>query len=139
MNAILKNTERTRVLINGLHAKSGGGITYLRNVLPLFGADPTLEVHLFIHVDQYETFSKSGDGVRIHLLNFPTGFFRLLLWEQAVLPVMAKMIGADVVFSTANYGPFTMRNHVILLRNAPAVEGDYLAVPKVLGEDGGRA
>ncbi len=121
MQDILKNSDKTRVLINGLHAKSGGGITYLRNVLPLISEDPRLEIHLFLHVDQFETFPNLGDGIYIHLLDFPTGLLRLLLWEQFILPIAAKMIAADVVFSPANYGPFTIRNQVILLQNATAV------------------
>lgn len=35
-----------RVLINALHARTGGGVTYLRNMLPLLAKDPMLEVHL---------------------------------------------------------------------------------------------
>ena len=40
-------SERVRVLINGLHAKSGGGVTYLRNMLPRLANDGRLELHLF--------------------------------------------------------------------------------------------
>ena len=46
-------SKKLRVLINGIHAKSGGGITYLQNILPLLAEDPDLELHLFLHPDQY--------------------------------------------------------------------------------------
>ncbi len=34
--------SRLRILFNGLHSKSGGGVTYLRNMLPMLAADPEL-------------------------------------------------------------------------------------------------
>jgi len=33
MNSDKSATRKIRVLVNGLHAKSGGGNTYLRNIL----------------------------------------------------------------------------------------------------------
>jgi len=116
-----EQTKRTRVLVNGLHAKSGGGVTYLRNVLPLFGANPALDVHLVIHADQREIFQNCDDGIQIHYVDFSTGFFRLLLWEQFALPMKMRRIGADVMFSPGNFGPLMIRRQVILLRNALAV------------------
>lgn len=109
------------VLINGLHAKSGGGVTYLRNILSELVQDRRLEFHLFLHVDQYELFGEAPEGLRLHLLEFKTSFLRLLMWEQLALPVLAREMFADVTFSPANYGPFFAPNPVILLRNSLAV------------------
>jgi len=116
-----EQSKLTRVLVNGIHAKSGGGVTYLRNVMPLFGANPDLDVHLIIHEDQRELFSKLGDGVLVHTRSFSSGFFGSFLWEQVTLPLFAKIINADVVFSPGNYGPLVIRKQVFLLRNALAV------------------
>ncbi|MQA67489.1 MAG: glycosyltransferase [Alphaproteobacteria bacterium] len=111
----------TRVLINGLHAKSGGGVTYLRNIVPHLADDPRLELHLFLHVDQSALFLPVDERVRVHLLDFRSSFWRRLLWEQVCLPFRARAISADVTFSPANFGPLFVRNAVILLRNAIAV------------------
>ncbi len=108
-----------RVLVNALHARTGGGLTYLTNLLPGLAADPGLEVHLGLHADQEESGLESLDGrLHVHLFRFPSGFTRRLLWEQAVLPFAARRIGAEVVFSPANFGPLLAPRPVVLLRNA---------------------
>lgn len=116
-------SERIRVLVNGIHAKSGGGVTYLRNILPLLAQDPELEIHLFIHCDQFKLFGVVDERIRVHLLNFPNGFFVNLLWEQFALPVLANAMSVDVTVSPANYGPLAAPAQIIMLRNSLAVVG----------------
>lgn len=116
-------SERIRVLVNGIHAKSGGGITYLRNILPILAEDLELEIHLFVHRDQFSLFGIVDERVRIHLLSYPNGFFSNLLWEQFALPVLAKVMSVDVTVSPANYGPLVAPSPIIMLRNSLAVVG----------------
>jgi glycosyltransferase involved in cell wall biosynthesis len=106
------------LLINGLHSKSGGGVTYLNNILPLFGQAAGVDVHLCIHADQKDLLIVDVPGVTVHELSFPTGFWKLLWREQVDVPRLARRIGAAVTFSPANYGPLLASNTVILLRNA---------------------
>jgi len=115
------NQRPLRVAINGTHAKSGGGVTYLRNLLPELAELPDLEFHLFLHDDQFKLFYPVHEKVRVTLFRFKPTFFRTLIWEQFAIPLCAWGMGADVVFSPANYGPIFGRNHVILLRNAVSV------------------
>lgn len=115
------NVSKVRILVNALHAKSGGGVTYLRNLLPHLAGMPDLDVHLFLHVSQYPLFEKMPEGVHLHLLDSPTGFLGLLWWEQFALPILAYEMDADITFSPANYGPLFIRNSVIMLRNSLAV------------------
>ena len=110
-----------RVLINGLHARSGGGVTYLRNILSHMAEDERLELHLFLLADQHDLFTQIDNRIRIHTLNFRPGFWYLLFWEQLVLPILARRLGADVTFSSANYGPLFAPAQVIVLSNAVAV------------------
>tara|TARA_B100000676_G_scaffold286305_1_gene315763 strand:- start:2325 stop:3497 length:1173 start_codon:yes stop_codon:yes gene_type:complete len=110
-----------RIVINGTHAKSGGGVTYLRRILPELAQQPGFELHLFLHQDQMELFYPVCDGVQLTLFDHNPGFWSTLRWEQFSLPVIAWAMGADAVFSPANYGPVFARNHVILLRNATSV------------------
>ena len=110
-----------RLLVNGLHSKSGGGVTYLRNVLPILSRDPGVEVSLCIHEDQKGVLPADLDGVRVHYLTFKPGFWRLQLHEQIDLPKLARRIGAEVTFSPANYGPVLAPNSIVLLRNALSV------------------
>ena len=52
-----------RIVINGTHAKSGGGVTYLRRILLELAQQPGFELHLFLHQDQMELFYPVCDGV----------------------------------------------------------------------------
>lgn len=113
--------QRPRIIINGIHAKTGGGVTYLRNMLPHLAAIPDLELHLFLHESQYELFGDPPESVQLHLFEFRSSFMKLLAWEQVALPFLARSMGAKAVFSPANYGPLFAPNPVILLRNSLAV------------------
>ncbi|HEB79205.1 MAG TPA: glycosyltransferase family 1 protein [Rhodospirillales bacterium] len=113
--------SNVRALVNGLHAKSGGGVTYLRHILPVLQSDPELQVHLVLHEDQRSLFEDFGENVRVHYATFKNGFYRRLLWEQMVLPFLARRLGVQVTFSPANFGPLLAPGPVILLRNALAV------------------
>lgn len=110
-----------RVLINGLHAKSGGGVTYLRNMVPELGGDAGLEVTLLLHEGQRDLFVGLEAHCRIHWVSFRDGFLRRLAWEQVGLPLLARRLGVEVTFSPANFGPLFAPRPVILLRNALAV------------------
>ncbi len=120
-DAVLLSPRPIRILVNGLHSKSGGGVTYLRNMLPLLAADSAIDVHLCIHKDQRDILPKDFSNVSVHCLSFKSGFWRLAFWEQYELPWLARRIGAEVTFSPANYGPLLAPNPVILLRNALSV------------------
>ncbi len=119
----LPRSNKIRVLVNGIHAKSGGGVTYLRNILPILAEDDDLETHLLLHHDQSELYGLLSEKVRVHLLEFDNRFFPSLVWEQLALPFLARSMSADVTFSPANYGPLFAPNRVIVLRNSLAVVG----------------
>lgn len=108
-------------MVNGVHAKTGGGATYLSSVLPLLADDDELEVHLFLHRQQFSMFKGLDDRIRIHLFDFPPNTASLLAWEQLALPIIARGMAADIVFSPANFGPLLCGSSVVLLRNALAV------------------
>jgi glycosyltransferase involved in cell wall biosynthesis len=118
-NLIVKS--QIRVLFNGLHSKSGGGLNYLNNILPFFIADKDIDLHLCIHESQRDFLPQNLRHINIHSLGFAPGFWRLQIHEQIDVPRLAKRIGADVTFSPANYGPLRAPNSVILLRNALSV------------------
>jgi glycosyltransferase involved in cell wall biosynthesis len=125
-------SDRLRVLVNGIHAKSGGGVTYLRNIMPLLAQDNDLELHLFIHRDQFELFGTIDERIRIHLLNFRNGFFSNLVWEQLALPIFAGVMRVDITLSLANYGPLFAPAPLIMLRNSLAVAGKETRLVKRL-------
>jgi glycosyltransferase involved in cell wall biosynthesis len=112
----------TRILVNALHAKSGGGITYLRAMVPRLAARPDVEVHLCLHASQRDLFPEGGLGPAVHhWLDHPMSFWGQHWHEQVQVPRLARRIGADVTFSPANYGPLLAGRTVVLLRNALTV------------------
>ena len=121
MNPSRIERRRTRVLVNAIHARSGGGVTYLRNILPLLAADERLEMHLFLMEDQMDLFHPIHQNVRVHL--FPTikGDVVYIAWEQLVVPILARVMKADIIFSPANFGCILSDRNIVLLRNALSV------------------
>ncbi len=120
-HASLNTDAPLRIVINGIHAKTGGGVTYLRNILPLFSEMPEIELHLFLHKDQFEQFYPINEKVNVVLFSYQPTFFQTLIWEQLAIPIKAWAMRSDVLYSPANYGPILAQNHVILLRNAVSV------------------
>ncbi|MBL6863527.1 MAG: glycosyltransferase family 4 protein [Rhodospirillales bacterium] len=120
-HTLLEKEPVLRVVINGIHAKSGGGVTYLKNILPILANIPNIEMHLFIHENQFELFYPVDEKVNVILLSFKSTFWNTLIWEQIAIPIKAWAMGYSVLFSPANYGPIMVSNHVILLRNAISV------------------
>lgn len=110
-----------RVAVNAIHAKSGGGVTYLGNMIPRLAADARLEFHLILTESQIGLFGPVDSRVRVRVVAPAHGLIRLAAWEQFALPGLARKLGADVLFSPGNYGCFFFPRNVILLRNAVAV------------------
>ncbi len=121
MNEPDSNASKIIVVINGIHAKSGGGVTYLRRVLEHFTAHENITFHLFLHKDQLELFHPLDSDVRLTVFDFKPTLFSTFIWEQFSLPIISWAMGANVLFSPANYGPILAKNHVSLLRNAVSV------------------
>lgn len=118
-----KDSRPVRVLVNAIHAKSGGGVNYLRNMLPRLAEDPELELYLLIHQSQSVLLDHLDERVRICSRRFPVGS-AALIWEQLVVPGIARNLGVHVTFSPANFCPLFARRNVVLLRNALAA-GDH--------------
>ncbi|MEO5336391.1 MAG: glycosyltransferase family 4 protein [Magnetospirillum sp. WYHS-4] len=110
------------LLIDGLHAKSGGGITYLRAMVPRLAAQPGVSVHLCLHESQRPLFPEGSLGPVVHhWLDYPMSFWGQHWHEQIQVPRLARRIRAGVTFAPANYGPLLVRRSVVLLRNALTV------------------
>lgn len=111
--------RRRRVLVNAIHAKSGGGVTHLRNLLPHLAAQPDLELHVLLSHGQMDSLAEGmPDSIVFHPRPLPAGMLALLAWEQLWVPLLARRLDADVVFSPANYGPLLLRRQVVTLTNA---------------------
>jgi len=122
----------TKILINAVHAKSGGGVTYLRNLLPRLAAMPALDLHVAVQRDQAAMFAEIVGRLPLHVLPSWSPLATVLVQEQVAIPRLAREIGAALVFSPANYGPLVGPPSVIMLQNSFDVGGIELRWKKRL-------
>jgi glycosyltransferase involved in cell wall biosynthesis len=112
------------IVVSGLSARTGGGLTYLRELLPRLERElrgPGIRVHLLISGDAQQ---ELADGLRDSSISVHSpiwagrsGLVRLL-GEQVVLPGMLRRLSADVVFHTGDTIPLASRvPDVLLCRN----------------------
>jgi glycosyltransferase involved in cell wall biosynthesis len=115
-----------RLFINGLAASAGGGITYLRNVIP----------HLSRRVDAKTTVLLSpavraelGKLPNVSIVEIPgnSGAFLRFIREQTALPKLIRTSGAEVLISAGNFALWNCPVPQILLsRNALYTSDDFL-------------
>jgi glycosyltransferase involved in cell wall biosynthesis len=122
MNAIIRHprAEPPRILVNAIHARAGGGVTYLRNLIPLL-AEQGLDLTLLLPSAQAAELAALALAVPILSPPMPEGMFDLLIWEQTALPRLFRGGGYDLLFSLANYGPLLVGKQVIVLQNSLGV------------------
>jgi glycosyltransferase involved in cell wall biosynthesis len=97
-----------RVLVNGLSARTGGGLTYLASLLDAaLAADAELRLELVLPGRDGPLVSLGvHDRVQIHApFARPVPLPARLLWEQTRLPSLARRSGADVLFAPAELAP----------------------------------
>ena len=115
------------IFINGVHAKSGGGLSVLNAVLPFFAQDKTVQVTLLLHQD-YASRVRVPEGVAVQLADVPSGYGKMLWWEHVVLPKMIRRSGAKVALHLTGYAPLLHRRSVAYISNNPDVQN---FVPKL--------
>ena len=107
------------VLVNVIHAKTGGGKVYLDQVLPRLAAMPGSVRYLAVVRPDQEA-SLRERGVATLAVRAPEGPLGSLLWDQTMLPWIAVRRGAALVFTPANFGPWILGHRsLVLLRNTP--------------------
>ncbi|MGA2743349.1 MAG: glycosyltransferase family 1 protein [Candidatus Sulfotelmatobacter sp.] len=111
------------LFINSLAASAGGGLTYIRNVLPHLAATPDLHVTVALSPGLKEEF---GDLTNIDFLELECSPARRFWYEQSVLSSLIRRYRADVLLSTGN---FALRRapvpQVLLSRNSIYLSADY--------------
>jgi glycosyltransferase involved in cell wall biosynthesis len=123
-----------RLFINGLAASAGGGLTYLRNVIP----------HLARRVDA-ETTVLLNPAIRREFGELPniffvetsesTGAFRRFIREQMTLPKLIRRSGAQVLISAGNFSLWNSPVPQILLsRNSLYTSDDFLRDVRARGD-----
>jgi glycosyltransferase involved in cell wall biosynthesis len=111
------------LFINSLAASAGGGLTYVRNVIPHLAATSGLRVTVVLGSSLREEFRAFGN---IEFLENEIPTARRFWYEQSMLPGLIQRSGADVLLSAGN---FALRNspvpQVLLSRNSIYTSADF--------------
>ena len=113
------------LFINAIAASAGGGLTYVRNVLPRLAARENVRTTLLVSgpLGSEVTASERLTPLR---QDYPAGSARRLWYEQFYLPGIVSRSGADVLVSTGNFALYRSPVPQILLsRNALYISADF--------------
>ncbi len=114
-----------RIFINGLAATAGGGLTYLRNVLPRMANRHDLCATVLLSDVLADEFYDSP-GITILRSDRTAGTAARFFYEQYEVPRMIRRAGADVLLSPGNFAIFCSPVPQILLSgNALYISGDF--------------
>jgi glycosyltransferase involved in cell wall biosynthesis len=103
-----------RIFVNGLAASAGGGLTYLRNVIPRLACRADVDTHVLVGSSLRNEF---GELPGVSFLEsqgssrMPARFF----YEQIVLPPLIEKTGSQVLVSAGNFAVWKASIPQILL------------------------
>ena len=111
------------LFINSLAASAGGGLTYIRNVLPYLATAPDLRITVALGAALRQEF-RSYNAIDFLELEVPAA--RRFWYEQSDLPDIIRRSGATVLLSTGN---FALRRspvpQILLSRNSIYTSPDF--------------
>lgn len=116
------------LFINASAASAGGGLTYLRNVIPHLSAQPDLKTTVLA---ARGFFGDLGELPRVSFLAAEQlgGTASSRFWrEQTLLPALIRRCGCDVLISAGNMALFhSSVPQILLTRNALYTSSDFYA------------
>jgi glycosyltransferase involved in cell wall biosynthesis len=114
------------LFINALAASAGGGLTYVRNVVPQFAGRNDVRVTVLLS-SALRTQPANAGHVSIIEREPPGGVAARFWFEQRRLPQLIRQVRADVLLSTGNFALWNSPVPQILLsRNALYTSRDFL-------------
>lgn len=123
-----------RLFINGLAASAGGGLTYLRNVIPHLAARHDVQTTVLLARELRREFSDSSNVAILQADDFPQ-IARRVWFEQRSVPRIIRQTSANVLLSAGN---FAIRNpgvpQILLSRNSLYTSRRFEADLRARGE-----
>jgi glycosyltransferase involved in cell wall biosynthesis len=115
-----------RLFIHALGASAGGGLTYLRNIVPHLAAQPDIEVSVLAGKSAGAAFP-SASNLQLQASGMEErGPLSRFLWEQREIPKLIRRTGADVLLSAGNFALWNSPVPQILLsRNSLYTSADF--------------
>ena len=124
------------LFLNGLAASAGGGLTYLRNVLPHLATRSGIQVTAAVHPDLRAEFSELPN-LSLLELDPPGGALRRFWREQTDLPGLIRKSGASILVSAGN---FALRRspvpQILLSRNSLYTSTEFFSDLRRRGDYG---
>jgi glycosyltransferase involved in cell wall biosynthesis len=124
------------LFVNGLAASAGGGLTYLRNVLPHLSARADVRVTAAVPRELRQEFRKLPN-LSLPELDLSGGVVGRFTQEQVRLPALIRRSGANVLVSAGN---FALRKspvpQILLSRNSLYTSTDFFRDLRRRGEYG---
>lgn len=110
-----------RIAVNGTSAVTGGGVTYLLNLLPALAALGTAhEYVVLLGVHQRKLASELPANFRYRWITFGRPISaRRKLWEQTALPLLLRSEKIDVLLAPADVAPLLAPCPVVLAVRNP--------------------
>ncbi|MBI1763080.1 MAG: glycosyltransferase family 4 protein [Acidobacteria bacterium] len=108
------------VLLNALASTAGGGLTYLRNVLPRLSHSHEHQYYVLTPPEQSENYRRlAGPCLKIEKVSVSSGTWARIWWEQTRLRDFIETWQIDVLVSLGNFALLTSAIPQILFnRNA---------------------
>ncbi|RYG59123.1 MAG: glycosyltransferase [Alphaproteobacteria bacterium] len=109
------------ILINAMHATTGGGLTYLRGIVPELARDARFKLLLLAPASALQGWDLPAN-VEVKVapaLSFAKGH----MWEQLVLPFLALRWGTRVMLCNANYTPLLAWCSLPVIHTTPRAAG----------------
>lgn len=112
-----------RLFINSLAASAGGGLTYIRNVVPHLASVPGVQIAVLAPPGLGKEFARLAN---VEFMGLGISPVRRFLYEQVKLPALLRSWHAEVLLSTGNFG---LRNspvpQLLLSRNSIYISADF--------------
>jgi len=123
-----------RLFINGLAASAGGGLTYLRNVIPHLARRVDTETTVLLNPAIRREFGELTNIFFVETVE-TSGVLRRVVREQTTLPKLIRRSGAQVLISTGNFALWNSPVPQILLsRNSLYTSVDFLRDVRARGD-----
>jgi glycosyltransferase involved in cell wall biosynthesis len=113
------------LFINALAASAGGGLTYVRNIVPLLSDRKDVQGTILLSANLREELNRASN-VRFLSVEAPAGTAQRFWFEQSKLPGLIRESGSNVLLSVGNFALWhSPVPQILLSRNALYTSKDF--------------
>jgi glycosyltransferase involved in cell wall biosynthesis len=122
------------IFVNALAASAGGGLTYVRNVIPRLALREGIRTTVFL-AGTLRGEIRDSPSVTLLQAECPANSGKRFWFEQRNLPTLIRASGADVLLSTGNFALYgSPVPQILLSRNALYISSDFFRDLRARGD-----